>query len=62
MSSELISEDEVWDDDANVPVPDWHLRLIEQRLAEDEANGHQRIPWEEVEKELIELINKPVQD
>lgn len=61
MSSELITDEELWDDE-NVPVPDWHLRIIEERLAEDEANGHQRVPWEEVEKELLDLLMKPVQD
>ena len=43
-------------DDAT--VPDWHVKIIEERLAECEKNGFEGIPWEEVEKELIEQLIK----
>ena len=39
-------------------VPDWHMEIIEKRLAECERNGFEGIPWEEVEKELIEQLSK----
>jgi putative addiction module component (TIGR02574 family) len=31
-----------------VPVPDWHWQLIEERLAEHEANPNDVVSWEEV--------------
>ena len=40
------------------PVPDWHMEIIEERLAEYEKNGFEGIPWEEVEKELTSKIDR----
>lgn len=42
----------------DLPVPDWHLKILEERLAECEKNGFEGIPWEEFEKELIEQLIK----
>ena len=41
-------------DDA--PVPEWHMEIIEERLANYEKNGFEGIPWEEVEKELLQQL------
>lgn len=43
-------------DDA--PVPDWHMKIIEERLADYEKNGFEGTPLEEFEKELFELLMK----
>jgi putative addiction module component (TIGR02574 family) len=36
----------------DVPVPDWHREIINERLAAHPANKDQSKPWEEVEKEI----------
>ena len=42
----------LWDlvhaDAATAPVPDWQKRILDERLAELEANPDSAIPWEEV--------------
>jgi putative addiction module component (TIGR02574 family) len=43
-------------DDA--PVPDWHMEIVEQRLAQYEQDGMVGTPLEEFEKELFELLMK----
>ncbi len=43
-------------DDA--PVPDWHVEIIEKRLADYEKNGVEGTPLEDFEKELFELLMK----
>ena len=43
-------------DDA--PVPDWHMEIIEERLARYKRDGMQGTPLEEFEKELFELLMK----
>ncbi len=40
----------------DISVPDWHMEIIEERLAECEKNGFEGIPWEEVEKELLQQL------
>lgn len=47
---------ELWDrisasSDA-VPVPDWHIELLERRVAEAEADPDDAVAWEEVRDEL----------
>ena len=42
----------------DLPVSDADMEIIEEQLAECEKNGFEGIPWEEVEKELIEQLNK----
>ena len=39
-------------------IPYWHIKLIEKRLSDCEKNGFKGIPWEEVEKELFDLLEK----
>ena len=41
-----------------VPVPDWHLEIIEERLARYHENGEEGVPFEEFEKELFEMLKK----
>ncbi len=48
----------LWDhiraDPAVVPIPEWHLRILEERLAEYEANPDPGRPWEEVLQEIFD--------
>ena len=53
---ELIGE--LWDSipDAvdELPVPDWHRKELERRLAAADADPDAAIPWEQVKKRLRE--------
>jgi putative addiction module component (TIGR02574 family) len=53
---ELIGE--LWDsipDSLNeLPVPEWHRKELERRLATANADPDAAIPWEEVKKRLRE--------
>jgi hypothetical protein len=42
----------------DVSVPDWHMEIIEERLARYEKDGMEGTPLEEFEKELFELLMK----
>ncbi|HEY0765507.1 MAG TPA: addiction module protein [Pyrinomonadaceae bacterium] len=42
----------------DAPVPDWHMEIVDERLAECEKNGFEGTPLEEFEKELFELLMK----
>ncbi|HEV8203241.1 MAG TPA: addiction module protein [Pyrinomonadaceae bacterium] len=42
----------------DVSVPDWHMEIIEKRLARYEKDGMEGTPLEEFEKELFELLMK----
>ena len=66
MSSELTEEysnDEWWLDEGytsqeNVPVPDWHLAILEERMARYELED--KTNWttlEEFEKEIERFMN-----
>jgi putative addiction module component (TIGR02574 family) len=35
-----------------VPVPDWHKAILDERLADLEANPDDAVPWEQVRDEL----------
>lgn len=60
MSSELPTQEEIIDHDIStdddVPVPDWHLAILEERMARYKSEPVEWIPWEEVEKELMQEI------
>jgi hypothetical protein len=65
MSSELTQEyqneeewwlEEGYSDPDDVPVPDWHIAILEERMARYESEPVEWIPWEDVEKELIREI------
>jgi putative addiction module component (TIGR02574 family) len=40
-----------------VPVPDWHLQVLKQRLAETIQGGESR-PWKEVRDELRSRLKR----
>lgn len=42
----------------HVPVPDWHWKIIEDRLAADEANPEAILSFEEVRQDLAELVEQ----
>ena len=49
---------QIWDSideaDEAVPIPDWHLRELERRLAAAETNPDAGIPWEVVKAHLAD--------
>lgn len=45
---------------AEIPVPDWHRRVIDDRLAAHRADPAAAVPWDEVRQGLLEkLRNRP---
>lgn len=76
MSSELTEEflkeeysDEDWwvaqgyQNPEDVPVPDWHIAILEERRARyKNADTSKWRTWEEVERELLEKLAKPLKD
>jgi putative addiction module component (TIGR02574 family) len=46
--------DSIIDEPENLPVPEWHIRELERRLASAEANPEAAIPWEVVKARLAE--------
>jgi len=45
--------DDIWESiGPNETIPDWHLKLLEERIAHADANPGDRIPWEEALAEL----------
>lgn len=55
MSSEEVIEydDSIGEDE---PVPEWHLKILEERSARYEKEPIQWTPLEEFEKELFDLL------
>jgi putative addiction module component (TIGR02574 family) len=53
---ELIGElwDSIPDSLEELPVPEWHRRELERRLAAADADPDAAIPWEEVKTRLSE--------
>ena len=73
MSSELTEEflkEEYSDDDwwvahgylnpDDIPVPDWHIAILEERMARYEKEPVEWIPWEEIKKELMQEIEDEI--
>ena len=61
MSSELPTQEEIINHDISteddVPVPDWHLAILEERRARYASEDvTQWRTWEEIEKELMQEI------
>ena len=50
--------DRIMPREGEISVPDWHMEIVQERLARYEANGIEGTPWEEFEKELIEQLIK----
>lgn len=48
--------DSITDAEVDVPLPEWHRRELERRLAASDANPDDVVPWEEVQ---ARLRNKP---
>jgi putative addiction module component (TIGR02574 family) len=51
---ELIGQlwDSLPDSPAAIPMPEWHQRELEQRLAAADANPSAAIPWDDVKNRL----------
>ncbi len=45
-----------------IPVPDWHRKVLAERLAAYDANPDQGKTWEEFEGELAREIQSPPSD
>ena len=41
-----------------VPVPEWHREILDERLAECQANPEAGRPWEQVEADLRTRLTK----
>jgi putative addiction module component (TIGR02574 family) len=37
----------------DVPVPDWHKEILEERLEDHRRNPDDSVSWEDVKKELL---------
>ena len=48
--------EQIWDslevDADDLPIPEWHRRLLDQRLDEMDREGPIGVPWEQVLQEL----------
>jgi len=42
----------------DVPVPDWHVKIAEERLAAWRSGDTSSRPWKEVQGELVDLLRK----
>jgi putative addiction module component (TIGR02574 family) len=40
------------------PIPDWHLEIVRERLAEHRAHPEAVLPWEEVRDELLRELRE----
>lgn len=40
-----------------VPVPDWHRRVLEERVAAHRADPGAVVPWEEVKDDLLHKLD-----
>ena len=40
----------------DVPAPDWHMQLVEERLAAHRAHPEQVVNWEEAEAEILSKL------
>lgn len=50
--------DRVTEREPEVSVPDWHMEIVRERMARYKRDGMKGISWEELEKELLEQLNK----
>ena len=41
-----------------IPVPDWHLRVLEERTAAHEASPSGGRPWEEVRRQIRSKLDR----
>ena len=40
----------------SLPVPDWHRRVLEDRLAAHQADPGNVVPWEDVREDLLRKL------
>ena len=61
MSSELPTQEEIINHDISngddVPVPDWHLAILEERMARYKSEQVEWTPLEEFAKEIEQFRN-----
>ena len=66
MSSQLpvppLNDDDVLAEDQYVEIPEWHREMLDEALARYNEFGIEGTPWEEVEKELDELIEQELKN
>ena len=63
MSSELPTQEKISDEifnDENRSIPDWHLAVLEERMARYGVHFPDGKPWEELEKELMQEIAEEI--
>jgi putative addiction module component (TIGR02574 family) len=41
-----------------IPIPDWHRQVLDQRIAAHESNPEQGTPWEEVRDEIRSKLSE----
>ena len=60
MSSEEAIEYDEYEEtiEYDEPVPDWHLEILEERLARYGLDSTEGISWEELEEKLIAELDK----
>jgi Putative addiction module component len=61
VTQEYLNEEEWWIEEGyaspeDVPVPDWHLAILEERRARYEREPVEWIPWEEIRDELMQKV------
>lgn len=42
-----------------IPIPDWHRRILDERLARDKEKPEEAIPWEDIKEELLRTLDDP---
>jgi len=62
---EEYSDDDWWVEHGyanpdDVPVPDWHLAILEERMARDGVHFPDGTPWEELYEELMQEITEEI--
>jgi putative addiction module component (TIGR02574 family) len=40
----------------DIPVPEWHRRVLRERLARDEEHPDEALPWEDVRDEIFQTL------
>jgi putative addiction module component (TIGR02574 family) len=41
----------------DIPVPEWHLQVLRERLARDEEHSDEALPWEDVREEILKSLH-----
>lgn len=55
FEKEDLTQEEIINDD-DILVPDWHLAILDERMARYKSEPVEWIPWEEIEKELMQEV------